>query len=72
LNQETNSKHKPYDEAFKQSTVEHWMINSKSARQVGGGTEDQRAKLAQVEEEVQCPAVRSGGGHTGSAASSPS
>jgi len=34
MNQETNTKHKRYDEAFKKSAVEHWMISGKSARQV--------------------------------------
>jgi transposase-like protein len=27
-------KHKRYDEAFQRSTVEHWMLSGKSARQV--------------------------------------
>jgi transposase-like protein len=31
---ETKTKHKRYDEAFKQSAVEHWLISGKSARQV--------------------------------------
>jgi len=28
------TKHKRYDEAFKRSTVEHWLISGKSGRQV--------------------------------------
>lgn len=32
MNPETNTKHKRYDEAFKRSAVEHWMVSGKSAR----------------------------------------
>ena len=32
LNQETNTKHKRYEEAFKKSAVGHWLIGGKSAR----------------------------------------
>ena len=34
MNETTNTKHKRYDEAFKKSAVEHWLISGKSARQV--------------------------------------
>jgi transposase-like protein len=32
MNPETNTKHKRYDEVFKRSAVEHWMVSGKSAR----------------------------------------
>src|ERR1017187_4662412 len=32
MNNETRTKHKRYDEAFKRSAVEHWMVSGKSAR----------------------------------------
>jgi len=32
--EQTKTKHKRYDEAFKKSAVEHWLISGKSARQV--------------------------------------
>lgn len=34
MNDTTNTKHKRYDEAFKKSVVEHWLVSGKSARQV--------------------------------------
>ena len=34
MNTETKTKHKRYDEAFKKSAVEHWLISGKSARQI--------------------------------------
>jgi transposase-like protein len=30
----TKTKHKRYDEAFKKSAAEHWLLSGKSARQV--------------------------------------
>jgi transposase-like protein len=36
-NTETKTKHKCYDEAFKKSAVEHWLISGKSARQIAVG-----------------------------------
>jgi len=36
MNHETNTKHKRYDEAFKRSAVEHWMVSGKSARLIAG------------------------------------
>ena len=36
MNTEPTTKHKRYDEAFKRSAVEHWMISGKSARQIAG------------------------------------
>jgi transposase-like protein len=37
-NEETTQtrKYKRYDEAFQRSTVEHWMLSGKSARQIAG------------------------------------
>jgi transposase-like protein len=37
-NEETpqTRKYKRYDEAFQRSTVEHWMLSGKSARQIAG------------------------------------
>ena len=32
MNTETKTKNKRYDEAFKRSTVEHWLVSGKSAR----------------------------------------
>ena len=34
MNTQAKPKYKRYDEAFKRSTVEHWMLSGKSARQV--------------------------------------
>jgi len=34
MNPETKTKHKRYDEAFKKSAVEHWLVSGKSTRQV--------------------------------------
>ena len=34
MNTETKTKPKRYDEAFKKSAVEHWLISGKSAQQV--------------------------------------
>ena len=34
MSTETKAKHKRYDEAFKKSAVEHWLISGKSVRQV--------------------------------------
>src|SRR6266481_2821984 len=34
MNTETKTKHKRYDEAFKKSAVEHWLISGKSAWQI--------------------------------------
>ncbi|MGI8965552.1 MAG: transposase, partial [Limisphaerales bacterium] len=31
MNNETLIKHKRYDEAFKRSSVEHWMVSGQSA-----------------------------------------
>ena len=36
MNTGPETKHKRYDEAFKRSAVEHWMISGKSARQIAG------------------------------------
>lgn len=33
-NPETTKTHKRYDEAFKRSAVEHWMLSGKSVRQI--------------------------------------
>ena len=32
--EQTKTKHKRYDEAFKQSAVAHWLVSGKAARQV--------------------------------------
>jgi transposase-like protein len=34
MNDKTNTKHKRYDEDFKKSAVEHWLVSGKSARQL--------------------------------------
>ena len=34
MNTETKIKYQRYDEAFKRSAVEHWMVSGKSATQV--------------------------------------
>ena len=34
MNPEPKIKYKRYDEAFKRSAVEHWMVSGKSATQV--------------------------------------
>ena len=34
MNTETKTKYKRYDEAFKRSAVEHWLVSGKSARQI--------------------------------------
>lgn len=33
-NTETKTKHKRYDETFKRSTVEHWLVSGKPATQI--------------------------------------
>ena len=35
MNPEPKIRHKRYDEAFKRSAVEHWLVSGKSASQVG-------------------------------------
>ena len=36
MNPNPTTKHKRYDETFKRSAVEHWMISGKSGRQIAG------------------------------------
>lgn len=36
MNNEPKTRYKRYDEAFKRSAVEHWMVSGKSARVIAG------------------------------------
>ena len=47
MNNPSTRKYKRYDEAFKRSTVEHWMVSGKSARQIASemGINEQSLKV---------------------------
>ena len=47
MNNQSTRKYKRYDEGFKRSTVEHWMVSGKSARQIAGelGINEQSLKV---------------------------
>ena len=47
MNNQSTRKYKRYDEAFKQQTVEHWMVSGKSARQIASelGINEQSRKV---------------------------
>ena len=47
MNNTTKTKYKRYDEAFKRSSVEHWMVSGKPARQIASelGINEQSLKL---------------------------
>ena len=48
MNTEATPKHKRYDEAFKRSALEHWLLSGKSVRQVAStlGVEPGRLHIA--------------------------
>ena len=65
LNSETSSKHRRYDEAFKRSAVEHWMVQRQGRNIHCPRTGNQHAEPAQVETKIQSAARWPGGAHAG-------
>ena len=52
MNTETKTKPKRYDEAFKQSAVEQWLLSGKSAGQVAGTLEALQAENRRRQREL--------------------
>lgn len=61
-------KYKRYDEAFKRSTVAHWLISGQSARQIAAELGLNVQRLQQWKQQFKAPARRPGGRHARSAA----